>query len=153
MSVAYNVQRMATIDRTALVAFLKTRLFGVLSTISPEGEPEAAVVGIAITDQLEIVFDTLSTTRKIRNLRHSPKIAFVIGWDRDEITVQLEGIADEPTGADLDRLKRTYFAAHPSGPKREHWAYMTYVRVKPHWIRYSDFKPNGAIVEFTREQL
>jgi pyridoxine/pyridoxamine 5'-phosphate oxidase len=144
---------MPNIDRAAVLAFLRTKKFGVLSTISPEGEPEAAVVGIAVTDQLEIVFDTLSTTRKIRNLRHSPKIAFVIGWDRDEITVQLEGTADEPAGDELDRIKRVYFAAHPSGPSREHWAHMTYVRVKPHWVRYSDFKPNGAIVEFTREQL
>lgn len=111
------------------------------------------MVGIAVTEQLEIVFDTLSTTRKIRNLRHSPKIAFVIGWDRDEITVQLEGVADEPSGTDLGRLKGAYFAAHPSGRNREHWAHMTYVRVKPHWIRYSDFKPDGGIVEFSRDQL
>ena len=66
-------------DRAALLAFLRKHRLGVLSTVSPEGKPEAAVVGIAISDDLEIVFDTLDTTRKIRNLRRSRNIAFVIG--------------------------------------------------------------------------
>jgi len=65
--------------RDELLRFLRKHKLGVLSTVSAAGEPEAAVVGVAFTDELEIVFDTLETTRKAANLRRSPKIAFVVG--------------------------------------------------------------------------
>jgi hypothetical protein len=42
-----------------------------------------------VTDDLEIVFDTLSTTRKCQNLRKCPKISLVVGWDQ-EVTVQYD---------------------------------------------------------------
>ena len=38
-----------------------------------------------MSDELEVVFDTVERTRKYRNLRVDPRIALVIGWD-DEIT-------------------------------------------------------------------
>ena len=79
--------------RQELLAFLRRHRLGVLATVTPSDEPESAVVGIAFTDRLEVVFDTLGNTRKVQNLRKNPKIAFVVGWD-GEITVQLEGIAD-----------------------------------------------------------
>ena len=139
-------------NRADLLKFLRRHRLGVLSTVSPLGEPEAAVVGIAFTDELEIVFDTLDTTRKTANLRHSPKIAFVVGWDQ-EITVQLEGLADEPKGAELDRLKEIYFAVYPDGRERQRWKGITYFRVRPHWARYSDFNPPGNIVEFSGSDL
>jgi general stress protein 26 len=139
-------------DRAALLAFLRKHRLGVLSTVSPEGKPEAAVVGIAISDDLEIVFDTLDTTRKIRNLRRSRNIAFVIGGD-EEITVQIEGVADEPHGAELARLKLTYFSVWPECREHEKWPHITWVRVRPHWFRYSDFNAGGGIFEFTKDQL
>jgi pyridoxine/pyridoxamine 5'-phosphate oxidase len=138
--------------RAELLAFLRKHRLGVLATVSPAGEPESAVVGIAFTDQLEIIFDTIGTSRKSINLRNSPKIAFVVGWD-EEITVQLEGIADEPSGAELDRLKEAYFQVYPDGRERQLWPGITYFRVLPHWARYSDFNPDGKIIEFTIAQL
>ena len=135
-----------------LLRFLQKHRLGVLATVSPEGAPESAVVGIAVTDRIEIVFDTLETTRKIRNLRHDPKIAFVIGWD-NEVTVQYEGIADEPKGSELDQLKQAYFAVYPDGPARQSWKGITYVRVRPAWARYSDFNALGQIVEFSQAEL
>ena len=138
--------------RSGLLQFLRKHRLGVLSTVSPSGEPEAAVVGIAFTDDLEVIFDTLDTTRKVSNLRSSPKIAFVIGWDQ-EITAQLEGIADEPKGAELERLKEAYFLVYPDGRERQRWNGITYFRVRPHWARYSDFNPGGNIVEFNRSDL
>jgi pyridoxine/pyridoxamine 5'-phosphate oxidase len=138
--------------RIELLNFLRKHRLGVLSTVSPLGEPEAAVVGVAFTDQLEIIFDTLDSTRKCANLRRRPRIAFVIGWDH-ETTVQYEGIADEPKGAELDRLKETYFIPYPDGRARQNWAGMTYFRVQPMWARYSDFNAPLKIVEFTENDL
>ncbi len=110
------------------------------------------MVGYGVSDDLEIVFDTLGTTRKAANLRRDPRSAVVVGWD-DEQTVQIEGLADEPTGAELARLKRVYFAAYPDGPEREAWAGITYVRVRPMWARYSDFRPGGGVVEWSEAEL
>ena len=106
------------------------------------------MVGIAVTPELEIVFDTLDTTRKCRNLRADPKIAFVIGWDQ-EITVQLEGIADEPTGSERDRILDAYFAVYPECRDHLAWTGITHFRVRPTWIRYSNFNAPQQIIEFT----
>ncbi|MCU1337918.1 MAG: segregation and condensation protein [Bryobacterales bacterium] len=133
-------------NRADLLLFLQKHRLGVESTVSPSGDPQAAVVGIAVTPELEILFDTVDTTRKCRNLRANPRIAFVIGWDQ-EITVQLEGIADEPIGADLDRILETYFAAYPDGRERLAWPGITHFRVRPTWVRYSDFNIPNEIVE------
>lgn len=91
--------------------FLQKQRLGVLATVSPNGDPEAAEVGIAVTDRLELLFDTLNTTRTCQNLRNHANSALVIGWD-EEMTVQVEGRADEPAGPELDRLKTTYFAVY-----------------------------------------
>jgi pyridoxine/pyridoxamine 5'-phosphate oxidase len=119
------------------------------ATIGESGMPQAALIGVAFSDSLEIVFDTIETSRKVVALRASPKIALVIGWD-DERTVQIEGVADEPRGVELERLKHVYFAAFPDGPQRQAWPGITYVRVRPTWIRYSDFRTAPpVIVEIT----
>jgi hypothetical protein len=125
------------VTRAELFPFLQKHRLGVQSTVSPSGEPQAAVVGIAVT---------LDTTRKCRNLRDDPRIAFVIGWDA-EITVQLEGIADEPIGAERERILEAYFAAYPDGCDRLAWKGITHFRVRPTWIRYSDFNGAGNISE------
>lgn len=132
-------------DRAALLEFLRRPTYAVEASVSPHGEPQAAVIGIAVTDDLEIVFDTLGTTRKARNLRLDPRIALVVGWD-DACTAQYEGIADEPHGEELARLKAVYFAKFPDGPERESWPGITYFRVRPRWIRFSDFRGEAPIV-------
>ena len=124
-----------------LLAFLRSHKYAVQSSISPVGWPQSALVGFAVTDQLEIVFDTLESTRKVPNLKANPRIAIVIGgWlYGDERTVQYEGLADFPAGEELQRLKSVYFAAFPDGPARQAWPGITYVRAKPRWVRFSDF--------------
>jgi len=132
--------------KAELLAFLRRHRYAVQATTAPNGSPQAAVVGIATSDALELVFDTLGTTRKAQNLRRDPRIALVVGWDEEQ-TVQVEGVADEPTGNELQRLKQVYFAAFPDGPARESWDDITYVRVRLRWARYSDFRAGGGVTD------
>jgi pyridoxine/pyridoxamine 5'-phosphate oxidase len=139
--------------RADLVAFLRRHKLAVVATSSATGNPQAAVVGFAVSDALELVFDTLADTRKAVNLRARPDVAVVIGWDEEQ-TVQLEGVADFPTGAELERLKPIYYAAYPDGPSRLSWPGLVYVRVRPRWLRYSDFRVAPArIVELAADAL
>jgi hypothetical protein len=45
-----------------LVAFLRKHRLLVQASTSASGAPQAAVVGFAVSDDLEIVFDTIGTT-------------------------------------------------------------------------------------------
>jgi general stress protein 26 len=143
-------------DPSELLDFLRQQRLAVQASVSAEESPQAAIVGIAVTDDFEIVFDTLRSTRKAHNLRRNSKVALVIGgWNvGDERTVQYEGIADEPSAAELERLKAVYYAAYPDGPSRVSWPGLIYVRVRPTWVRYSNYNVDPPeIVEFRREQL
>jgi general stress protein 26 len=142
--------------KAELLAFMRTQRLAVQASVGGGETAQAALVGIAVSDSLELIFDTLDTTRKVRNLRRVAKVAFVLGgWlNGDERTVQYEGVADEPTGNDLERIKGVYFAAWPDGPARQSWPGLVYIRVRPTWIRYSDFNRNPPmIVEFTDYQV
>ena len=144
------------IDRAGLLEFLRRHRLAVQASVSRAEAPQAAVVGYAVTDRFELVFDTLASSRKAQNLRQNNRIALVIGGtlDGDEQTAQYEGVADEPDGAEMEALKQAYYAAWPDGPSRLSWPGLVYVRVRPTWIRYSDFSANPPdIVEFTAEQL
>lgn len=133
-----------SLSRSELLANLRKRRYCVVASLAPDGAPQAAVVGFAVSDDLELVFDTLATTRKITNLRRDPRIAVVVGVGEDECTVQIDGVADELTGPDLARLRPVYFAAFPDGVDRLKWPGITYVRVRPKTIRYSDFAASGG---------
>jgi len=124
----------------------------VQASVSPSGAPQAAVVGVVITDRFELFFDTLDVSRKVQSFRHNSKVAFVM-WT-GERTVQFEGVADEPQGQELELLKELYFARFPEGRDRQNWPGLTYVRARPTWIRYSDFdKRPPLVVEFNESEL
>lgn len=143
-------------DTAALLEFLRQHRLAVQASVTSGSSPQAAVVGIGVSDGFEIVFDTIQTTRKAQNLRRNPKVAFVVGglFAGDERTVQYEGEADEPIGAELERVKAVYYSAYPDGPARVNWPGLIYVRVRPNWIRYSDYNRSPAqIIEFRGEEL
>jgi hypothetical protein len=130
-----------SMTQAELLQFMRGHSLAVQASVSPSGAAQAAVVGIVVTDDFEVFFDTLETTRKVQNLRANPRIAFVIGGltNGDERTVQYDGVADEPCGAELDRLKELYFQSFPDGRQRQSWPGLVYVRARPIWIRYSDY--------------
>ncbi|HEX5435916.1 MAG TPA: pyridoxamine 5'-phosphate oxidase family protein [Gemmatimonadaceae bacterium] len=126
-----------------LYDFIRQHTLGVMATVSPTGTPEAALVGIAVTPELELILDTAATSRKCTNVRDNPRVAFVIGR-RGEVTLQYEGMADEPRGSELRRCKAVYFDKFPEGREREQWPDITYIRVRPTWLRYSDYSQTPA---------
>ncbi|AFD08533.1 pyridoxamine 5'-phosphate oxidase family protein [Solitalea canadensis] len=130
-----------------LYEFISKNKYAVLSTVTVDGLPESAVVGIAITTDLRIIFDTLSTSRKYQNLINNPSIAFVIGWDGEQ-TIQYEGTAKIPDEKELEELLQIYFNVFPDGKDRkENWKDIAYFSVSPRWIRYSDFNVPVTIEE------
>jgi general stress protein 26 len=144
------------ITRATLLEFMRSHRYAVAASVGSNGGPQGAVVGIAVSDTFEIVFDTLASTRKAQNLRRQPKLALVVGSlaGDDQRTVQYEGVADEPRGADLVRVTDLYLAKFPDGRERQQWPGLIYVRATPTWIRYSDFNQNPPeIVELDREAL
>jgi pyridoxine/pyridoxamine 5'-phosphate oxidase len=135
-------------DQEQFINFVRQRGLAVIATRGADGAPQAALVGITATEQGELVFDTSRSSRKYRNLSAFAQVAMVIGWD-NEMTVQCEGTADIPTGTDHDRCLQAYFAQSPDGVERTHDPDIVHVRVRPNWLRYSDYRPGSFVVEET----
>jgi hypothetical protein len=128
-----------------LYNFIHARKLAVISSTSPGGNPQSALVGVAVSPELHIVFDTVKSSRKYTNLKADPRISLVSGWDA-EITVQYEGVAVEPKGEALHQAKSLYFKTWPECVEHQQWPGITWFLVTPRWIRYSDFN-SGRIEE------
>jgi general stress protein 26 len=126
--------------------FIEGEGLGVIATVGEDGAPEAALVGVAVTPKLELVFDTVRSSRKYPNLKSNSHIAFVIGCTT-EVTVQYEGIAEELAGEELAKYQKIYFAKFKDGPTRQGWPGITYFVVRPKWVRYCDYNPDKRRIE------
>ena len=126
--------------------FIRKHLYGVISTVSDKNLPESALIGIAVSEDLEIIFDTVNSSRKYKNILQNPNVAIVIGWD-NEVTLQLEGTAQELTPADAS-YKELYYGVFPDAKIRaETWPDIVHFVVKPNWIRYSNLNDPNTIEE------
>src|SRR5579863_3184728 len=96
------------LNPTELLSYMRAQPWAIEASVSPQGAPQAAVIRVAITDRWELLFDTVTQSRKHQNLMKNPRVAFVIGGE-DECTVQYEGIAEVPTEAELRDVQAYYF--------------------------------------------
>jgi hypothetical protein len=133
-------------SKAELFEFMRRHKFAVISSVTREHTPESAVVGFAVTPELEIVFDTVRSSRKYGNLKANPATAVAL-WT-GEATAQYEGVAAEPDGAERDRCREIYFETFPDGRDRLSWEGITHFVIRPKWIRYSNFQTR-EIQEFT----
>jgi general stress protein 26 len=133
-------------DVEGVFQFLDGEELGVLATVGVDGNPEAALMGVVATPELELIFDTVKSSRKYPNLKNNPRVAWVIGCT-SEITVQYEGIAEELEGTALAKYKNIYFAKFTDGPARESWPGIVYFVVRPKWVRYCDYNPAKRRIE------
>lgn len=126
-------------------AFIDSCGLGVLGTFSASGVPQTAVMGIAVSPDLEIIFDTLTTTRKYANLKAHPQCSISI-W-KGEFAVQYEGVAEELSGEDRTRYLDIYFQKMPDGRDRLSWPGITHFVVRPTWVRLSDYNVRPPRIE------
>jgi general stress protein 26 len=111
------------------------------------------LIGVAITDEFEIVFDTVSNSRKHSNLEQDARASITFSGPGEQ-TLQFEGIArpvsrDDPEDA---HWRKVYYAAWPDGIARRNWPKIRYWRISPRWLRYSDFARGPAIEEIDFEK-
>ncbi|WPU95322.1 pyridoxamine 5'-phosphate oxidase family protein [Mucilaginibacter sabulilitoris] len=136
------------LNKQFIYNFIKKHSLAVLTTVNKDAAPEAALIGIAVTPNLEIVFDTANISRKYRNMLYNPAVALVIGWD-NEITLQYEGMATELNGAD-DLYKNLYFDTFKDARLRAETLHgIVYFKISPHWVRYCNYNNPTMIKELT----
>lgn len=125
-----------------ILDFIKTQPLGVISTISSEGLPEAAVVGISETENLELIFGTFNKYQKYKNLKENPRVAVVIGWG--DATIQFEGLARELRGDEKEEAKKIHIAKLPTSQKFAELPEQCYFKVSPTRIRYTDYSDKSV---------
>ncbi|WP_435735907.1 pyridoxamine 5'-phosphate oxidase family protein [Cellulosimicrobium sp. PMB13] len=132
-------------DVQQLVAYVRAHGDGVVSTLGPDGAPQAAYLALTATDRGELVLDARATSRKVANVRRDPRVAVVVGG-ADGTTLQAEGVADLPGGAERDRCAAAYAAAFPQFAASLADDGIVVARVTLTWARHGDFRGAAAVM-------
>jgi Pyridoxamine 5'-phosphate oxidase len=142
-----------TFGKPEMLAYMRRHRVAVVATIGPDGGPQSALVGVGSTYALEVVFDTLSTTRKHANLQRDRRIAVTFTGPGEQ-TLQYEGVAlpVSVASAEDEVYRQAYYEAWPEGRQYVRWQNLVYWRVTPRWARYSDYDRGPLILEFHWKQ-
>ena len=90
-----------TVDRPALLEFLKTRHNGLVITTRADGVPQASPVTCGVDEQGRIVVSTYPQRAKARNARRNPNVSIVVLSDKfGDAWVQVNGTAELIDAAD-----------------------------------------------------
>ena len=84
-----------TVDRAALLEFLRPRHNGLVITTRPDGVPQASPVTCGVDEQGRIVVSTYPQRAKARNARRNPNVSIVVlSDDFGDAWVQVNGTAE-----------------------------------------------------------
>ena len=84
-----------TVDRSALLEFLRTRHNGLVITTRADGVPQASPVTCGVDEQGRIVVSTYPQRAKARNARRNPNVSIVVLSDAfGDAWVQVNGTAE-----------------------------------------------------------
>ncbi len=84
-----------TVDRGALLEFLRTRHHGLLITTRADGRPQASPVTCGVDSEGRIVVSTYPQRAKARNARRDPNVSIVVLSESfDDPWVQVDGTAE-----------------------------------------------------------
>jgi uncharacterized protein YhbP (UPF0306 family) len=124
-------------DSKKIYEFIKQHQLMVISTVTHDALPQAAVVGFAEKENLELIFGTFKTSRKYMNLQKNPRVAIVIGWEGGK-TVQYEGEVVELEGQERSDAMNVFLSKTSSAAKFLSNLEEAIFKVVPKWIRYSN---------------
>lgn len=123
----------------SVLKVLQNNKFCVVSTVSEDGSPQGAVMAFSQTDDLKIVFQTPSNSRKYMNLHENDRIAITVGWDKEDmVTVQYEGRARELSEEEIDQYREMHVRKNEDSRAYAYLPENKYFIVSPTWVRYSD---------------
>ncbi|AMN42969.1 pyridoxamine 5'-phosphate oxidase family protein [Rhodoplanes sp. Z2-YC6860] len=134
-------------QKSDLLDYMQSHRLAVVSSIGDTGAPQSALVGIAVTPTHDVIFDTVSDSRKHRNLTGDRR-ASVLFAGPGEKTLQFDGTARSLSLVDVadEHLREIYYAVWPDGRERLRWPNIAYWCVSPTWARYSDYEA-GPLVQ------
>lgn len=124
-------------DQEIVKDFIQEQDLAVVSTVTGDFLPSAAVVGIRSNDKMEIFFGTFLSSRKSQNLAKNPRVALVIGWNKGR-TVQYEGEVHKLSGAALKEFQEANLEHMPTAAKLVSKKEAVFYKISPKWIRYMD---------------
>lgn len=132
--------------KDVILKFIKSQNLAVVATVDPTSRPQASVVEFGELNDLTIIIDLLKSSRKYKNLQTNKSVAIVIGWD-DDITVQIDGMAKQLSGLELEKAQKAYFTKNPKAKKWATHPEIVFFAIKPSWVRYSDVGKKPWLVE------
>lgn len=133
----------AQLSRSEFVEFVRAAKLAVVSTVTPEGRPEAAVLEIAALGDGTLLFDCRPIARKVRNLAKNTRVALVIGWD--PVTLQVEGEAELLMGIEREAMLGLYAQQHAVNPAIADDLMLYQVSVD--WLRYVEVGQPPTVAE------
>ena len=129
-------------QKDKILEFLKRENLAVIS-YDNNGQPRSAVIDFSETEDLDIIFTTLTHYRKYENLKQNQKVALVFGG-KDNITIQYEGEAKELSKIEFLPHLKYHIQKNPVELKFSEMIEARFFKVSPTWVRYSYYgaKPN-----------
>ena len=134
-------------DRAAIAAYVREEGRGIVATVTPGGEPEAALMGITALDDGTLLFNVVPWARKLDSLKAQGRVAVVVGT-AGPMSVQFEGPAVITEGEEAERLAAEFERLMP-GSRSRYEGYALVV-VRPSWLRVYDVSHRPPLVAEAR---
>lgn len=122
----------------AQITFVREAAIGVVASVAPDGEPQAATVKMTADACGAVLFATLRTSRKATNLQADPRFAIVV--QQPGASLQIEGTVEEPRGPEAATAREQYLAEFPEEVERAHGEEFALLRAIPTWARMTDYR-------------
>lgn len=119
----------------------------VLATTCDKGAPHCAAMLYTVSDDLSLILSAHKSTRKCGNLKNNFKVALTFGFNFGILNIQYEGMAELiEEGEEYKKCEEIYFKDHPEA-ERYKGLDMVFIKIKPQWIRLSDYSVEPPVIE------